>query len=372
MLYFAGEVLPRFTISNNKMHVDLENLSRDPVLLQSVVAVANAHQTYRTTQAPDPSTALSKLKDRTGAIKMFRMNLLDAHNSPTVNNSLFLANVLLCILDGIIEPSTEDAATHHHLLGGKAILSQRVGVQDILSMKHDLPVLFLSIFATMELTHAILMGDRPFFEPSSWAEFNNRDAWWGNIPADNDFLETMAVFAQLANLGHEARSSQTPIPIGTLLSMQVDLERQVQLQPELPVSSNREAASWVPFCAIYRFSASVYLYRALSGLPIAHPLVQRAVASAMELIASPALCEKHHHCILFPLLIVGAHCLQESQRAAIRKSMSMTAGFLRFESLRSHMEFLEKLWARLDRDPEALEQNWWELFGDIATVTCLF
>ncbi|RFU31508.1 hypothetical protein B7463_g4828, partial [Scytalidium lignicola] len=372
MLYFEAEVLPRFTIANNVLRVDLENLSRDPILLHSVVAVANAHQTYRNTAAPDPSSALSKLKDRNGAIKMFRKNLSDAHNSTEVNNSLFLANVLLCILDGIIEPSTKETPTHHHLLGGKAILSQWGGAQEILSMKHELPVLFLSIFATMDLTHAVLIGDRPFFEPSSWAELSNRDSWWGNVASDDDYLETMAIFAQLANLGHETLHVQSTIPIGTLLSIQMALEQQAYRRADLPDGDNPETASWSAFCSVYRFSASIYLYRALSGLPIGHLLVQQSVSSCVDVIASPTLSLKHHHCILFPLLIVAAHCLLDSQRVVVQKSLAQTASFLSFESLRSLKAFLEQLWTKLDRDPATLELSWWDLFNDIASVTCLF
>jgi hypothetical protein len=62
MLYFEKELLPRFNISNSATRLDLKLLSDDPILLQSVIAVANAHATYRS--ANEKSLSFSKIQDR--------------------------------------------------------------------------------------------------------------------------------------------------------------------------------------------------------------------------------------------------------------------------------------------------------------------
>jgi hypothetical protein len=133
-----------------------------------------------------------KSQDRSFAIKMFRKKLTDTQ-SDKASSSLFLANVLLCMLDGIIEkPSNNDTAPHLHLVGGKAILKNWGGVREIFELKQELPILMLSIFATMDLTHALLIGEAPYFEFSNWAELGSfRYPWWGKLQADDDFLETM-------------------------------------------------------------------------------------------------------------------------------------------------------------------------------------
>lgn len=374
MLYFENELLPRFNISNTVPTIDLTFLSRDPILTQSIVAVANAHQTYAS-GSTDENLSVARIQDRNNALRMFRKHLMAAHDEDT-NNSLFIANVLLCILDGIIEPISENsAATHHHLVGGKAILKHWGGVRDIFGQKEELPILMLSIFTTMDLTHALLIGDEPYLEPSSWVRYGNAEAWWGMVGPDDDFLQTMATFSTLATLGHGVRHRNNTVPIDTLLSIQMSLERQASASPQAddgtPMAAERLA--WAAFCAVYRFTASVYLYRALSGLYIDHPLVQKAVADCMDVIAGADLTSKLHHCILFPLLVVGTLCMEEEQRVVIRRSIEQTSVYLSFESLRSFKVFLETRWGKLDaKSEDYMRSNWWWYFEEIAPSTCLF
>jgi hypothetical protein len=373
LLYFENELLPRFNISNTVPTIDLTFLSRDPILSQSIIAVANAHQTYASGSADD-NLSVARIQDRNNALRMFRKHLMAAHEEDA-NNSLFIANVLLCILDGIIEPTSDSSnATHHHLVGGKAILKHWGGVRDIFGQKEELPILMLSIFTTMDLTHVLLIGDEPYLEPSSWPKYGNAEAWWGTVGPDDDFLQTMGTLSTLATLGYGVRRLNNTVPIDTLLSIQMSLERQAtspQVDDGTPGSSERVA--WAAFCAVYRFTASVYLYRALSGLYIDHPLVQKAVSDCMEVIASSDLTPKLHHCILFPLLVVGTLCMEEEQRAVIRRSIEQTSVYLSFESLRTFRLFLESRWEKLDsRSEEYMRSNWWWYFEEIAPSTCLF
>lgn len=364
ILYFEKELLPRFNISNSTTPLDLKLLSKDPILLQSVIAVANAHSTYRS--ANESSLSLSRIQDRNNALKLFRQQLMCTQTNET-SSSLFIANVLLCILDGIIEPLTESSAVSAHLVGGKAILKQWTGMKDILHLKYELPVLMLSIFATMDLTHAMLIGDDPYFDASSWAEFGDCEAWWGNIPGEDDFLHTMAIISQLSTLGNEVRNFRSTAPIGMLLSIQTALETPAEVQPDCTPNPG-----WSAFCATYRFAASVYLFRALSALDVDHELVQKTVSDCMKVISGKDLTDKLHHCILFPVLIVGTHCLHEEQRVEVRKSLARTSIYLSFEALRSMSGFLEKRWAELDKSDEIKQFNWWKYYEEVANVTCLF
>lgn len=366
MLYFEKELLPRFNISNTMPHLDLKDLYKDPILVQSVIAVANAHATYRS--ANEQSLTLSKIQDRNKALKLFREHLMGAHTNET-SSSLFIANVLLCILDGILEPLTESTAVSAHLVGGKAILKQWTNMKDIIHLKYELPVLMLSIFATMDLTHAMLIGDDPYFDAASWAEFGNCEAWWGNVQADDDFLEIMAILSQLSTLGHEVCNFRSTAPIGILLAIQTALEKTDNKSSE---KASPKDLAWNAFCATYRYAASVYLFRALSALEVDHALVQNAVTLCIEVVAGSDLTDKLHHCILFPLLIVGTHCLVEEQRVHIRKSIARTSSYLSFEALRSLEAFLEKRWSQLDKSSDLLQSNWWTYYEEIANVTCLF
>jgi hypothetical protein len=370
LLYFENELLPRFNLTNTVPQLDLKILACDPILLQSVVAVANAHQTYAY-RTPDEQASLVMIQDRNNALRMFRKHLIAAPNDE-VNISLFIANVLLCILDGIIEPTMDSSATHHHLVGGKAILKHWGGVKGMFETKRELPILMLSIFATMDLTHALLIGDEPYFEAAAWAELGGYEAWWGTVSSKDDFLETMAILSQLGTLGHGVLHLKATVPINVLLSIQIALEEQATRQSEAD-DKDPDRLAWAAFCSTYRFSASVILYRALSGLDVDHQLVQQAVTGCIEVVDGTALTLKLHHCILFPLLVVGTHCLHEEQRTIIRRSIMHTSSYLSFESLRSLTSYLERRWAKLDDEKSGcLQMGWWECFDEIAAATCLF
>lgn len=367
MLYFEKELLPRFNLTNTVPHLNLEILSKDPILMQSVIAVSNAHYSYRSANVKELS--LETIKGRSEAIKLFRTHLMGAHTDE-INKSLFIANVLLCILDGIIEPSKDSSATHHHLAGGKAILQQWAGMKSVLESKEEVPVLMMSIFATMDLTHSMLIGEKPFLERDMWSNFGDCEPWWGNVKSGDPFLDTMSILSQLAVYGSASKQHQVAVDIGTLLSVQKELENQDSQQRSSEDATTRP--DWVAFCSVYRYAASVYLYRALSGLDVDHELVQNVVKMCMDLLAGDKLTESLHHCILFPLLIVASHCLEADQRATTLKSLYTTSKYLSFESLRSLQEFLEDRWQILDNKSAVLQWNWWEYFDEIASVSCLF
>lgn len=370
LMYFENELLPRFNLSNTIPQFSLGSLAGDPLLLQSIIAIGAAHSSYRSASS-DLTTSLTKSQDRSFAIRIFRENL-SGKQSEKVYNSLFLANVLFCMLDGIIDQqSSQHTATHLHISGGKAILNQWGGTVTILQTKSDLPVLMLSIFATMDLTHALLMGGQPFLEATSWADFADAEPWWGNIKADDEFLSIMAIFSQLAAFGYSVRNMHEVVPIGTLLSIQMSLEQHAT-QQNSQAECDPSRVSWASFCSVYRCTAYVYLYRALSGLDVDHPLVQQAVATAMELVAGTLLADNLHHCLLFPLLTIGSHCMAEGQRQEVRRRLATSAHYLSFGSLRNLDDFLLKTWAKLDRDPKHVTVSWWSLFDEIASATCLF
>ncbi|RDL40963.1 Zn2 DNA-binding protein [Venustampulla echinocandica] len=366
LMYFENELLPRFNLTNTVPTIDLKLLEKDPVLFESAIAVANAHAAYRSVDGK--ALVLQKIQSRNRALRVFREQLMTAH-SDEVTSSLFIANVLLCILDGIIEP-VSTSATHHHLVGGKAILKLWAGARSVFELKQELPVLMLSIFATMDLTHSLLIGDSPYFEPSSWAEFGNSESWWGNVKPNNPFIETMAIMARLANLGAGVRTCKDIVEIDTLASIQSSLDQQAADQHA--TSTTTDSVAWAAFCSAYRFSASLYLYRALSSLDVDHPLVQQAVTSGIGVIGGTGLTDKLHHCILFPMLVIGSHCVIPEQRGAIRKSLEKTSVYLSFEALRSLESFLERRWLTLDNSAEVRKQSWWEYFDEIAGVSCLF
>ncbi|EED20267.1 hypothetical protein TSTA_034970 [Talaromyces stipitatus ATCC 10500] len=413
MLYFEHIVVDRFNLSTEPVLVDLASVYKYPALLYSVTAVANAHQ--HLSYCPGRRDAfLSKRTARLKAIYNFRTQL----ESPTQNHQhqvrisrrylpldLFIANVLLCILDGVIDPNDEDAASQVHYRGGRAILSQwKLQRQLLQRQKRGLPALMLSCFATMDLTYSLLSGEEQYFRDTTWAHFAGSDGWWGVLEPCDPFLDIMRILSRLAQMGHAVHSSgdsslftdeldalsmtlcgHTPTADGPdLLSLVQDeffktsQNTQAPLAPHLlaPMYSTEPQLdhdqSWTVFCNGYRLAGLIYIYRVFHGLDTSHPLVQQATSYGLRAICEPRLRGKLAHCLLFPALVIGAHCRTEPQQKASLTAMRSTAAFLNFGSMRVMENFLKGLWARYLSSSSSESESWWECFKPISERAFLF
>lgn len=411
MLYFEHIVIDRFNLSTEPVLVDLVAVNKYPALRYSVTAVANAHQ--QLTYCPGHHDAfLSKRTARLKAIYNFRTQL----ENPTHKKSrrvlpldLFIANVLLCILDGVIDPNDESAACHVHYRGGRAILSQWKLHQQLLQRhKRGLPALMLSCFATMDLTYSLLTGEEQYFRDTTWAHFAGSDGWWGVLPPCDPFLDIMRVLSRLAHLGHIVHSGGEAalfndelealimalrgyasltdsletlflVQQNDLLALKTSRNTQAPLAPHLlvPMYSCEPQldfdGSWTVFCNAYRLAGLIYIYRVFHHLDVSHPLVQQATSYGLRAIGESRLKGKLAHCLLFPALVIGTHCRTAPQRKANLSAMRSTAAFLNFGSLRVMETFLQDLWARSPSfEEEAESESWWECFKPIAEKTFLF
>ncbi|KAF3393206.1 hypothetical protein DPV78_009417 [Talaromyces pinophilus] len=412
MLYFEHIVIDRFNLSTEPVLVDLVAVNKYPALRYSVTAVANAHQ--QLTYCPGHHDAfLSKRTARLKAIYNFRTQL----ENPTHHKKsrrvlpldLFIANVLLCILDGVIDPNDESAACHVHYRGGRAILSQWKLHQQLLQRhKRGLPALMLSCFATMDLTYSLLTGEEQYFRDTTWAHFAGSDGWWGVLPPCDPFLDIMRILSRLAHLGHVVHSGGDTVlfsdelealtmalrgyttltdglePLSLLqqndlFALKTSRNTQTPLAPHLllPMYSCEHQfdydESWTVFCNAYRLAGLIYIYRVFHRLDLSHPLVQQATSYGLRAICESRLKGKLAHCLLFPALVIGAHCRTAPQQKANLLAMRSTAAFLNFGSLRVMETFLQGLWARSPSFEEEREsESWWECFKPIAEKTFLF
>lgn len=407
MLYFQHEVLDRFNVARDRLDVDVGSACSDPALLQSVTAVANAHHFLYARRSPQDAVVAKKMA-RLTAIKLFRerlqmprvrrqqeqqqRQLIHAGTDGSLDlafvKDLFITNVLFCILDGIIEPLDEGAATYLHFRGGRAILAQWGFLDQLFQVKKGLSALMLSIFATMDLTHALLTGEEPYFSPESWTGFAECEGWWGILPPGDAFLEVMGTLSHLAQLGHQYRSTGVSPSLDDLLSVWNTLDPNgtglmddsgfVTSLPATPLESSTPPGtgdlepldydrSWEVFCSAYRQTALIYVYRAICHMPVTHPRVQQATEAGHRAICETRLAGKLSHCLLFPTLVIGSQCLMPEQQSALRKNLLLTGTFLYFGSIPVMDQFLQNLWAT--PDPEV---SWWDCFESISRKTFLF
>jgi hypothetical protein len=371
LLYFENEVLRRFNLATQPLHVDLEKISTDDVLQGAMTAIAKAHFSYygRSNTSPEPKRA------RLNALKAFRESLVTQNCSLDSAQSLFITNVLFCVLDGIIDPDEENLAMQAHFMGGKAMLKNWTALVDQLeSNKKGMQPLGLSIFATMDLVQCLLSGQEPYFGGDWYLERGETDAWWGCLETGNPYLEIMAILSKLGHLGHKVYRQGETVPIGELFEIQRALESNSERQSSPTFSDDSMGSeqedydrSWFAFCTAYRQSALIYMYRVLCNLEPTHSLVQQAVHEGARAVSGKPLTGNLAHCLLFPTLIVGSHSFDPEEQRKLRKSLHETAHFLSFGGIQLMDSFLQERW-KLNQT----NFTWWDCFKEIATKTSLF
>lgn len=352
VLYFSREILPRFSLMDGGPGIDPAWLVTDSSIHQAVIAVANAHRLFKN-QAVQEETLSTIKQARLTAIRALRTRLQDSFDlSHAVT---FPSSVLLCMLDGIIEPQEDGLAAAFHLRGGRAILQHGNHMTEVSSIKSGPMSLLLSVYATMDLTYAIMGGEAPHLGPDIWLQLADSEAWWTGISDDHAFVDIMALLAQLAQLGHQARMTGLPVPIRELLEIQLTLGRTESRLDSLTVSSLLEDGSLsidalTIFCSAYRASARIYMYRALCNLDISDVLVQESVQEGIDALQQGPEIGKLAHCLLFPCLMIGTHCINPDAQQTVLSSLEIAGEYLSFGSVRVMEKFLKDVWANGNPD----------------------
>jgi hypothetical protein len=391
LLYFSNVVVDRFSLSTDRISINLPSVCEEPALRDSMSAVANAHHVL-SLYPGHPGVGLAKKRARWSAIHNFRARLeCPSMESRTPGLDLFMANVLLCILDGVIDPHDESAATHVHYRGGRAILSQWKLQKQLCREKRGLPALMLSVFATMDLTYSMFSGEEQYFQHTIWNGFAESDGWWGILPQDDPFLEVMCALSRLTRLGslvskgldfldgvlnEEVSTLLTTLRGPPQISYDISYVERMDLedQPAPPLLFTSPGhhdldrnQSWIVFCNAYRIAGLIYAYRVFYRLNFGDALIQQAVNLGIQAVCKTRLTGKLSHCLLFPALVIGSHCQSKEDQAAILATIQSTAAFLHFGSLRVMESFLHRVW---ERAPAT--ETWWQFFEPISKKAFLF
>ncbi|KAH0286263.1 hypothetical protein KCU62_g6850, partial [Aureobasidium sp. EXF-3399] len=369
VLYFSREVLPRFSLMDGGPGIDPAWLVTDSSIHQAVIAVANAHRLFKNHAVQDETLSLIK-QARLTAIRSLRTRLQDSFD--LAHAVTFPSSVLLCMLDGIIEPQEDGPAAAFHLRGGRAILQHGNHLTEVSSNKSGPMSLLLSVYATMDLTYAIMGGEAPHLGPDIWLQLADGEAWWTGISDDHAFVDIMALFAQLAQLGHQARITGLPVPVRELLEIQLTLGRTETRLDNLSVTSLAEDGSLsidalAVFCSAYRASARIYMYRALCSLEISDVLVQESVQEGIDALQQGPEIGKLAHCLLFPCLMIGTHCIDPEAQQTVLSSLEIAGDYLSFGSVKIMERFLKDVWANGDPDTD-----FWTMMQSVSGKAFMF
>jgi hypothetical protein len=173
--------------------IDLNN----EALCYSILAVASAH-CWRTISPNLNDMSNIKEQSREHALHSLWEHLASARcvgGNTTLMINIFVANILLAILDGIVDTQRTHPklGINPYVHGGRTILVEWQILDQIFCDKEDLSLPTLSIFATMDLAYSLLGGQEPYFPSSIWKKFVGRQSWWGVLVAGHPFLQIMTI-----------------------------------------------------------------------------------------------------------------------------------------------------------------------------------
>ncbi|KXT11144.1 hypothetical protein AC579_4947 [Pseudocercospora musae] len=365
--YFAHAVLPRFVLGDGILAVDYAMITGDESLQQAVLAISRAHYNYQAKCAAN-DTALVRNSSRQVAITSFRKRLQVGTSEDDSAKELFANNVLLCMLDGMIQPSTELNASSMHLKGGFAMLNRWSCTITSMLLEGGLQSHLLSVFVTMDLASSLLSGRQPYFEPILFHMFANTQAWWGYLPTGDRFLTLLRTLNEMAALGAVV-FSHLPSGDGAFLAEKCFPPLKAVLDAPLSLHSldGTDCQNWITFCALWEACSSIYFYRALEQRTVDDELVQAHARKGVSTLIDALLPGMLQHCLVLPILIIGAHCIHSQDRRAIVEALSPTVSYLAFGNLPLMVDFLKGNWEKAD-----LHSNWWETFHDISERVFLF
>ncbi|EME82204.1 uncharacterized protein MYCFIDRAFT_83546 [Pseudocercospora fijiensis CIRAD86] len=367
MPYFANAVLPRFLLGDGILAVDYAMIAKDESLQQAVLAISRAHYNYQAKCGANDS-ALVRNSSRQVAITSFRKRLQVGTSGDDSAKELFANNVLLCMLDGMIQPSTELNASSMHLKGGFAMLNRWSCTITNMLLEGGLQSHLLSVFVTMDLGSSLLTGRKPYFEPILFHMFANTQAWWGYLPTGDRFLTLLRTLNEMAALGAVV-FAHLPSGDGAFLAEKCFPPLTAVLEAPLPVHSldGIDYRNWVTFCALWEACSSIYFYRALEQRTVDDELVQAHARKGVSTLIDALLPGMLQHCLVLPMLVIGAHCIHSQDRKAIVDALSPTVSYLAFGNLPLMVDFLKGSWEKSD-----FHSTWWETFHDISDRVFLF
>ncbi|CAK1360435.1 hypothetical protein CB0940_06487 [Cercospora beticola] len=369
--YFTNVVLPRYCMGDFVLSLDHNILLQNEALHEAMLAMARAHFDMQSKYG----SATTRNRTRQSAIVTFRKQLASSACEDAAAKDLFSTNVLFCLLDGMIEPTEETSASTLHLKGGFAILDRWEKIVPEMIAEGGIRSHLLSVFATLDLVHAILSGRRPHFDPSIYRKLANTEAWWGRLDPNNAIIwaaENLSRVAALASIVHGSIKAYGLEVMRKRLShfeimLSAPLRAHFARREDARERDSAEMDEWTAFCTIWDISARIFYERAIRLKPVDDPAVQQYTKKAALMLSQDLFSGMLQHCIVLPLVIIGAHCLLRADQEMISRALSPTVSYLAFGCLPIMEQFLKTTWQRRN-----LEATWWETFADIAEKTFLF
>ncbi|KAK2752493.1 putative fungal zinc cluster transcription factor [Colletotrichum kahawae] len=361
--YFHHRLWPMFTTAPEPCAAPILQALEHRVVLLATCVIADAH---RVLQDGRNSRNLLRMK-RLECLAALRGELGDTQIAKMDKESLMtllLAVLLLYFHDGYLECAQASASTTSHHGGVRAIVDSLGGIKTVLETSHESIHMLLSEFASTDLTSVMLKGGQPAFKAEIWETIDTRAVWWGRDILGRSSLAS--VFQQISRLawyldalvkGSEQLSMSTVRDFETALS---PVYARITDAAESDTETETVANDAFTLIRVFQHTALIYMYRAICGLPVSHSLVQQHVLPCLECIVDIKQPSKVLNCVIFPLLVAGAHVSSPRHRKAVLGLVQVIRDEIRFTSFHSVSDVLTGIW-KADRE----EVSWFEMFSEL-------
>ncbi|KAK7432215.1 hypothetical protein QQZ08_001160 [Neonectria magnoliae] len=286
--------------------------------------------------------------------------------------TLLFAVLLLYFHDGFLECVEPTASTSSHRDGVLAIVDRLGGITAALDTGQDPLHLLLSEFLSADLGTSMLKGRPPAFPSTVWEVIDKGPVWWGLDSLGRHSLS--AVFREISDMAFYLDATSTmreefsisrirqfeaalqpiyaPLAVEDLDSPAADIEDVAE--------KDLEATHAYALIRTFQHAALIYLYRAICGLAVHHPLVQQHTQSCLDCIFGIKRPSKVINCIVLPLCIAGAHAQTPKQQRGVRNMVAIIHDEIRFASIHSLSAALEAIWKT-----EIGSMTWAEMFTEL-------
>lgn len=282
---------------------------------------------------------------------------------------LLLAVLLLYFHDGYLECAQVSGSTSSHHGGVCAIVDRLGGIHSVLETSHESMHMLLSEFASTDLTTVMLKGGQPAFPPDVWDTIDKRSVWWGtDISRQSSLASVFKQTSRLAWYLDALQNGTEELYMATIRDFEASLSpiyaciTDADGDGEDDDGAETETNHRFTLIRAFQHAALIYTYRAICGLAVSHSLVQQHVLPCVECILDIKQPSKVLNCVIFPLLVAGAHVQSPRHQKAILSLIHAIREEMRFASFHSVSDVLSSIWKSEQEDV-----TWFEMFAELGS-----
>ncbi|KAJ4986556.1 fungal Zn binuclear cluster domain containing protein [Stagonosporopsis vannaccii] len=317
----------------------LTSMAYDSAALRSTVLSMAAN--HLALQTSEPSLRFQAYRHQRDAIHLLQELIQDRRQAQSESA---LATVLMMQVSARLFGEDDEAIVVNHLMGAKAMISQRDDWMSSSSARF-----LLSLFAYHDILSSISRGQRPLFD---------HNAGFQAVEGTEDMRSIAAILlvvARTSQLQHAIKlrrersgdQALTEEEDATgralqqkLLAMQFDAQRsEPYTNPD--ISATAEA---------YRHAAFIYLYRTWLGVGAPNPISVEHIHSCLAYISIVDVKSPLTSSHVWPLFSAGCEAIDAGQRQFVRDRFHAMYASKMFPSWNRVMRDIEEVWEAKDEE----------------------